>query len=213
MTRSRGYNTTTPNTSQPVSPALNRKMQTGGGTHVGRLLAVSLLLVHSTRLLRGLRELLLDVPRDGLVVPDDLLAERRVEPLDVVQEARRDAVLVVQLDRALQDLVVQLVALREVLRGDYHGGVSACGRGGWRGGVLAARGLSLCSMCAPLPAEVGRSSGCSCSLVTLSVAPSRLPPFNINAVFAADGFSKWTVAVCLAGSWSMDVIFPQNLKK
>ena len=89
------------------------------GTHVGRLLAVSLLLVDSARLLRGLRELLLDVPRDGLVVPDDLLAEGRVEPLDVVQEARRDAVLVVELDRALQDVVVQLVALREVLRRDY----------------------------------------------------------------------------------------------
>ena len=77
------------------------------------------MLVDSARLLRGLRELLLDVPRDGLVVPDDLLAEGRVEPLDVVQEARRDAVLVVELNRALQDVVVQLVALREVLRRDY----------------------------------------------------------------------------------------------
>lgn len=188
-------------------------MKKKGGTHVRCLLAIPLLLVNSARLLRSLREPLLDVPRDGFVVSDDLLSERSVEPLDVVQEARRDPMLVVELDRALQDVIVQLVALREVLCGDCNrvGMVNACvvKIGGFC--VLAARGLSLCSMCAPVPADVGRSSGCSCSLVTFSVAPSRLPPFSINAVFAADGFSKWTVAVCLAGSCSMEVIFPQNL--
>lgn len=84
-------------------------------------------LVNFPSLGNGSRSMLLDLARDSLVLPNNLVTNGGVQVVEETEETRGDTLLVVEVDSLLDNMIAQNVAVSEVLSSDGRLGLVLLG--------------------------------------------------------------------------------------